>query len=294
MSEQILTEQSNPASADIDLLSGRQIAELINQEDQKVALAVAAETENIGRAIELIAVAFKQGGRLGYFGAGTSGRIGILDASECPPTFGTNPELVQAYIAGGNRAVRHAVENAEDNAEFASRDINSFAPSAQDIVVGISASGNACYINTVMEQARLRGARTIAVSTNPRAAFRQHADVFICPEVGPEVVTGSSRMKSGTAQKMILNMLTTGALIRCGKTYKNYMIDVRITNQKLHHRACRIISEITGISPTEAEKYLENSNNNVKLACIMAAKHITLPEAQLLLGQNDGILRRIL
>ena len=216
MSEQILTEQSNPASTDIDLLSGRQIVELINREDQKVAIAVAAETENIGRAVELIAAAFQKGGRLGYFGAGTSGRIGILDASECPPTFGTAPELVQAFIAGGSRAVRQAVENAEDNADFARQDIAAFSPTAADIVVGISASGNACYINAVLEQARRRGVQTIAVATNPRAAFRQYADIFICPEVGPEVIAGSSRLKSGTAQKMILNMLTTGAMIRCG------------------------------------------------------------------------------
>lgn len=294
MSEQILTEQSNPASTDIDLLSGRQIVELINREDQKVAIAVAAETENIGRAVELIAAAFQKGGRLGYFGAGTSGRIGILDASECPPTFGTAPELVQAFIAGGSRAVRQAVENAEDNADFARQDIAAFSPTAADIVVGISASGNACYINAVLEQARRRGVQTIAVATNPRAVFRQYADIFICPEVGPEVIAGSSRLKSGTAQKMILNMLTTGAMIRCGKTYKNYMIDVRVTNRKLHDRACRIIGEITGISPAEAQKYLENSGNNVKLACVMAAKNVGPAEAQKLLDRENGVLRRIL
>lgn len=294
MPEQILTEQSNPASTDIDLLSGRQIAELMNREDQKVAIAVAAETENIGRAVELIAAAFQKGGRLGYFGAGTSGRIGILDASECPPTFGTAPELVQAFIAGGSRAIRQAVENAEDDADFARQDIAAFSPTAADIVVGISASGNACYINAVLEQARRRGAQTIAVATNPRAAFRQYADIFICPEVGPEVIAGSSRLKSGTAQKMILNMLTTGAMIRCGKTYKNHMIDVRVTNRKLHDRACRIIGEIAGISPAEAQKYLENSGNNVKLACVMATKNAGAEEAQKLLNRKNGILRRIL
>ena len=276
MTTKILTEQSNPLSENIDLMSGEEIAELINQEDRHVAIAISSQVKKIGQAIELIAQSFAQGGRLGYFGSGTSGRLGVLDASECPPTYGVSPKLVEGFISGGDKALRTAVENAEDSAELALQDLQIFAPSKNDIVVGISASG------------------TIAICTNPNASLKAHADIFICPEVGPEVISGSSRMKSGSAQKMILNMLTTGAMIRTGKTYKNYMIDLQITNQKLHQRACQIISEISKVSITEAPKYLAQSHNNVKIACLMAAKNIDYEAAEQLLRQNHGILRRTL
>lgn len=294
MTTKILTEQSNPLSENIDLMSGVEIAELINQEDRHVAIAISSQVKKIGQAIELIAQSFAQGGRLGYFGSGTSGRLGVLDASECPPTYGVSPKLVEGFISGGDKALRTAVENAEDSAELALQDLQIFAPSKNDIVVGISASGNAAYTNTILNEAQKLGTKTIAICTNPNASLKAHADIFICPEVGPEVISGSSRMKSGSAQKMILNMLTTGAMIRTGKTYKNYMIDLQITNQKLHQRACQIISEISKVSITEAPKYLAQSHNNVKIACLMAAKNIDYEAAEQLLRQNHGILRRTL
>lgn len=294
MTKPALTENGNPATANIDLADSCEIARLINEEDKKVPAAVSRILPEIGQAIEMIAQAFLAGGRLAYFGAGTSGRIGVLDASECPPTFGVAPELVSGFIAGGERALRFAVENSEDNAAFGLADLQRFNPQPQDVVVAVSASGNPAYVVSVLQEARKRGCKTVGISSNPEAALKKYADIFLNPLVGPEVITGSSRMKSGTAQKLILNMLTTGAMIRCGKTYKNYMIDVRVTNRKLHDRACRIIGEITGISPAEAQKYLENSGNNVKLACIMAAKNAGVEEAQKLLDRENGVLRRIL
>ena len=221
MNTQILTESHNPNTKNIDLMNGAQIANIINQEDHKVAVAVSSQIPLIGQAIELIASAFKQGGRLGYFGAGTSGRIGILDASECPPTYGTTPDMVQGFIAGGEKAVIQSVEAAEDNITFAIQDLTTFAPSSQDVVVAISASGNPVYTLEILRLAQQHGAKTIAVTTNPKAKFKAYTDIFICAEVGAEAVTGSTRMKSGTAQKMILNMLTTGDMIRIGKTYHN-------------------------------------------------------------------------
>lgn len=294
MNTQILTESHNPNTENIDLMSGEQIAHLINQEDQKVAIAVSSQITLIGQAIELIASAFKQGGRLGYFGAGTSGRIGILDASECPPTYGTTPDMVQGFIAGGEKAVIQSVEAAEDNITFAIQDITTFAPSSQDVVVAISASGNPAYTLEILRLAQQHGAKTIAVTTNPKAKFKTYTDIFICAEVGAEAITGSTRMKSGTAQKMILNMLTTGAMIRIGKTYHNFMIDMRPTNDKLKDRAKRIVSEICHIPPKDTEYYLEKSNYNVKLACIMALKHYTLEQAIQILEQHQGQLRSVI
>ena len=294
MSTQILTESNNPDTTDIDLLNGEQIATLINQEDKKVADSITSQISQIGQAIELIAHTFKQGGRLGYFGAGTSGRIGILDASECPPTYGVDSQLVQAFIAGGEKAVIHSIEAAEDNPDFAHQDLSIFAPTNKDIVVAISASGNPLYTLEILQQAQQKGAKTIAVTTNPQAKFKTFADIFICAEVGAEAITGSTRMKSGTAQKMILNMLTTGAMIRIGKTYHNYMIDMQPTNDKLKERACRIVSEICHIETTTAQKYLEKSTYNVKLACIMALKNYTLEQAQQILNQHQGLLRSVI
>ena len=294
MSKQILTESHNPNTTNIDLMNGEQIAQLINQEDKKVADSISSQTPLIGQAIELISQAFKQNGRLGYFGAGTSGRIGVLDASECPPTYGTSPNIVQAYIAGGEKALIHAVEAAEDSALLAQEDLNKFSPSDKDIVVAISASGNPIYTLEVLRLARLRGAKTIAITTNPEARFKTYADIFICAEVGAEAITGSTRMKSGTAQKMILNMLTTGAMIRIGKTYHNFMIDMRPTNDKLKDRAQRIVSEICKINPETSKKYLEISNYNVKLACIMAIKQFSLEQAQQTLNKHQGLLRSVI
>ena len=294
MREQILTESNNPNTKNIDLMNGEQIATLINREDMIVATAITPQIPLIGQAIELIAQSFKQGGRLGYFGAGTSGRIGILDASECPPTYGTPPNMVQAFIAGGEKAVVHSVEAAEDNLDFANQDFALFAPTPKDIVVAISASGNPNYTLEILRLARQQGISTIAITTNPQARFKEFADIFICAQVGAEAITGSTRMKSGTAQKMILNMLTTGAMIRLGKTYHNHMIDMRPTNDKLQKRAQRIVSEICLINSETAKKYLEKSNYNVKLACIMAIKHYTLEQAQQILEQHQGLLRSVI
>ena len=294
MDKLALTERRNPNTINIDLMDSYEIAKAINNEDKKVAIAVEKTLPQIAQSIETIAQAFLKGGRLAYFGAGTSGRLGVLDASECWPTFGVEHGMVCGFIAGGDKALRFSVENAEDSAELALQDLQIFAPSKNDIVVGISASGNAAYTNTILNEAQKLGTKTIAICTNPNASLKAHADIFICPEVGPEVISGSSRMKSGSAQKMILNMLTTGAMIRTGKTYKNYMIDLQITNQKLHQRACQIISEISKVSITEAPKYLAQSHNNVKIACLMAAKNIDYEAAEQLLRQNHGILRRTL
>ncbi len=289
-----LTEKSNPATKNIDLMSGYEIAQAINNEDKKVALAVKKVLPQVGEAIELIANSFRNGGRLAYFGSGTSGRLGVLDASECYPTFGVEEDMVQGFIAGGKKALSHSIENAEDKEELALTDLKTFAPSSKDIIVGISANGNAAYVKAALEKAQKLGCKTIGISSNSDAKIKEVSDIFINPIVGQEAITGSSRMKSGTAQKMILNMLTTGAMIRIGKTYQNYMIDMRLLNEKLYNRGCRFVSEIAHISQAEAQKYIEESKHEVKTACIMAAKKVSYEEAHRLLDQNEGILRKIL
>ena len=294
MTKAPLTEKSNSATQNIDLMNGYEIAQTINNEDKKVALAIEKTLPQIGEAIELIAKAFHNGGRLAYFGSGTSGRLGVLDASECYPTFGVDENMVQGFIAGGKEALSHSVENAEDKKELGLTDLKSFAPSSKDIIVGISANGNAAYVKAVLEQAQKLGCTTIGISSNTDAEIKEVSDIFINPIVGEEAITGSSRMKSGTAQKMILNMLTTGAMIRIGKTYQNYMIDMRLLNKKLYNRGCRFVAEIAHISQAEAKKYIEESKHEVKTACIMAAKKVSYEEAHRLLEQNEGILRKIL
>lgn len=289
-----LTERRNPNTTDIDLMDGCEIAKTINNEDKKVALAIEKVLPQVGAAIELIAEAFRNGGRLAYFGAGTSGRIGVLDASECRPTFGVEQGMVCGYIAGGDKALRFSVESSEDSAELGLEDLRRFAPKAEDVVVGISAGGGPRYVLAVLEKARALGCKTVGISSNPEAKLKAFCDIFINPVVGEEAVTGSSRMKSGTAQKMILNMLSTGAMIRIGKTYENYMIDVRMTNEKLAERGRRIVSEIAGISPAEAQKYIEAGGNKVKTACVMAVRNVSREEAEELLEANGGILRKVL
>ena len=289
-----LTERSNPATKDIDLMDSYEIAKTINNEDKKVALAVEKTLPQIGQAIELVAQAFLQGGRLAYFGAGTSGRLGVLDASECWPTFGVEHGLICGFIAGGDRALRFSVENAEDSAELALQDLKTFAPKPQDIIVGISAGGGPRYVLTILEGAQKLGCKTIGISSNPEAKLQKFSDIFINPVVGEEAITGSSRMKSGTAQKMILNMLSTGAMIRIGKTYENYMIDVRMMNEKLIDRGCRIVAEIAKISYEDAQKYIEKSGHKVKTACVMALKNCNKEEAEALLAAQNGILRKVI
>ncbi len=288
-----ITEQANPATMDIDVKNGVEIAKLINDEDKKVAEAVAKVLPQVGEAIDKIADSLKNGGRMAYFGSGTSGRLGILDASEMPPTYGISPELIQGYISGGEKAIRQAVENAEDSAELAVADMQNFNPRKDDVVVAISASGNPQYGLKVLALARQKGCLTIAVTSNPDAKFKQFADIFINPILGAEAVTGSSRMKSGTAQKMILNMLSTGAMIKLGKTYHNYMIDLEITNQKLQQRAVRFVCEICRVDEKTAEEVLTKAKN-VKTACVMLKKSCTKEQAQKLLEENGGILRKVI
>lgn len=290
----IFTERHNPNTWDIDLKDGFEIALMMNNEDKKVAEAIEEELTAIGKGIDLIANAFLEGGRLAYFGAGTSGRLGVLDASECPPTFSVDESLVTGYIAGGDRALRHAVENAEDSADFALKDLESFKLDKNDVIVGISASGNPKYVLTALKIAREKGAHTIGITSNPEAKLKEFSDIFICSKVGPEVITGSSRLKSGTAQKMILNMLSTGAMIKIGKTYHNYMIDLKISNQKLVERACRFISEICGVDETEALKFLNNAGGSVKKACVMKIENCSRAKAEEKLLAANGVLRKVI
>lgn len=294
MTEIALTEKRNPDTMNIDLMDSYQIAKTLNQEDKKVALAVETQLTEIGKAIELIAQSFFKGGRLAYFGAGTSGRLGVLDASECWPTFGVEHGMVCGYIAGGDRALRFSIENSEDNAELGLADLATFNPAPHDVIVGISANGAPRYVLAVLEKAQALGCKTIGISSNPEAKLQTFSDIFINPVVGEEPLTGSSRMKSGTAQKMILNMLSTGAMIRIGKTYQNYMIDVRMMNEKLIDRGTRIVSEIAKIPYGTAAEYIEKSGRKVKTACIMAIQKVDKAQAEELLAQAGGILRKII
>ena len=255
MSEMI-TEYRNENTKDIDLLSTIDIVRKINEEDKLVALAIEDETPNIAKAIDMIAKQFLMGGKLYYFGAGTSGRIGILDASECPPTFGVPADMVTGIIAGGDKAIRTAVEGAEENFELGEEDAKILTD--QDVCVVISASGNPKYLLGVLAQADRVNCRTIALTCNHKALILEEAGLGICVEVGPEVIAGSSRMKAGSVQKMVLNMLSTGAMIKIGKTYENFMIDLMPTNEKLKDRAIRIVSEIAGVNNSTAlQKLLE-------------------------------------
>ncbi|WP_241574899.1 N-acetylmuramic acid 6-phosphate etherase [Rosenbergiella nectarea] len=290
----LVTEGRNIASENIDQLSTAEILKVINDEDKKVALAVEAILPEITQAVEAIAAAFAQGGRLIYSGAGTSGRLGILDASECPPTFGTSPEQVIGLIAGGHKAIFQAVENAEDNAEQGARDLQAIDFSAQDILVGIAASGRTPYVMGALTWAKQRGAVTIAISCNAQSPMAECADIALSAVVGPEVVTGSSRLKAGTAQKMILNMLTTGAMIRSGKVFGNLMVDVEATNQKLIQRQKNIVIDATGCSMEEAELALTACNGQCKTAILMLLAELTAEQAQALLIEHKGFIRSAL
>lgn len=290
----VLTEARNLETMDIDLKNGFEIVADMNREDAKVAKAVQKELKKIGKAVDLIADCFLKGGRMAYFGAGTSGRLGVLDASECVPTFGVDKNIVCAYIAGGNDALRYSVEKAEDSAQLALEDLSDFKVCKNDVIVGISASGNPAYVVTALQEAHKKGAHTIGISCNPDAALKTVSDIFICPVVGPEVIVGSSRLKAGTAQKMVLNMLSTGAMIRIGKTYQNYMIDVEVSNQKLFERACRFISEICKVDKEEAGIWLEKSGYHVKTACVMKLKNCSCREAEKMLENVGGVLRKVI
>lgn len=290
----IPTEQVNPRTADIDLLATQDVLRKINAEDQLVAQAVEKVIPQIAMVVDKIAEAFEQRRRLFYFGAGTSGRLGVLDASECPPTYGAPPELVQAFIAGGDQALRMAVEGAEDSPEMGRADAEKAGLQAGDVAVGISASGGAPYVVAAMEAARSKGAFTACVTCNAGSTLYQAVDQPIVVEVGPEVIAGSSRMKAGTAQKLVLNMLTTGAMIQTGKTYQNLMVDVQPTNRKLRARAGRIVAALGKVSVDEAEQLLEKTDYQVKPAILMARGTMTLAEARQRLLQAHGKLRKAL
>ena len=294
MNETVLTEKRNPNTINIDLLPSREIVNLINAEDRKVIEAVNKELDVIAKAVDAISESFSKGGSLLYFGAGTSGRLGILDASECPPTFGANPEMVRGYIAGGDQAIKTAVEGAEDSFFNGMKDLKNSGAKCGDVVVGISASGNAQYIMGVLSKAKDLEITTIGLVCNKEAKLKEFSDIFISPEVGEEVITGSTRMKAGTAQKMVLNMLTTASMVRIGKTYENYMIDVMPTNNKLKDRAARIVSEIAQTDYETAQNTLEYSNYSVKTAIIIIKTGKTLIEAQNFLKEHKGKLREAL
>ena len=286
-----ITESSNPATAAIDTLSSLEIVRLINQEDTRVALAVEAELAHIARAVDIIVERLEHGGRLFYFGAGTSGRLGVLDASELPPTYSAPPGLVQAYIAGGDRALRHSIEAAEDDAASGRLLAEEAGVGEKDVAVGITASGGAPWVLGAVETSRQRGAATIALVCNPNGALVSKVDVTIAPVVGPEVIAGSTRMKAGTAQKMVLNMLSTTAMIRLGKVYGNMMVDMRATNKKLRQRAVDIIQKITGASAKAAEQALQATDYEIKPALVMLMAGVSLEEARRRLEQASGWVR---
>ncbi|MFV8870336.1 N-acetylmuramic acid 6-phosphate etherase [Serratia fonticola] len=291
---QMVTESRNPASSQIDTLPTLDMLAVINSEDQKVPLAVAATLPEIARVVDLVVDAFANGGRLIYCGAGTSGRLGILDASECPPTYGTPREQVVGLIAGGHAAILQAVENAEDSPQMGEQDLRNLDFNARDVLVGIAASGRTPYVLGAIAYARSVGATAVAISCNPNSEMGQAADIAIEPVVGPEVVTGSSRMKAGTAQKLILNMITTGAMIRSGKVYSNLMVDVEATNAKLIQRQVNIVVEATECSPEEAEEALNQCQRHCKTAIVMILGGLSAPEASAVLSKNKGFIRQAL
>ncbi len=286
----MITETRNPASVEIDQLPTLEMLRVINQEDQQVALAVSQLLPEITRAVDAIAAAFGKGGRLVYIGAGTSGRLGILDASECPPTYGVSAEQVVGLIAGGHKAILQAVENAEDDAELGAQDLKNIQFCANDVLVGIAASGRTPYVLGAMAHARTVGATVCSISCNPGSPLAQAADISMVAVVGPEIVTGSSRMKAGTAQKLILNMLSTGAMIRTGKVYGNLMVDVEATNAKLVERQKRIVMEATDCERAVAERALAQADNHCKTAIVMILAELTADEARTRLQSSNGFI----
>lgn len=289
--DKLETEQRNKHTQQLDQLLPLEIIRLMNNEDKTVALAVEQQLSKIAKATEVIVKSLENGGRLYYFGAGTSGRLGILDASECPPTFGTEPELVQGIIAGGPSAIVQAIEGAEDDFELGVEDVKQNGVMPCDVVVGIAASGRTPYVKGALHQSQQIGASTISFSCNSHSELNAHADVTINVIVGPEILTGSTRLKAGTAQKMVLNMLTTTAMIRMGKVYNNLMVNVQATNYKLRERVKRIIMEITSVDYAEAESLVKLSGGDAKTAILMKLKGINVEAATKLLRQANGRIR---
>jgi N-acetylmuramic acid 6-phosphate etherase len=293
--ERRLTEQRNAASKNLDRMTAREIVGLMNREDRKVAAAVGQELPAIARAVDAIVSGIRKGGRLIYVGAGSSGRMGVLDAAECPPTFGISPKVVVAQIAGGRRAITSAVEGAEDSERNGERDLRAKKLMRSDVVVGIAASGTTPYVVGALKYARRRGATTVAVTSNLRMPVGRLAKIVIAPEVGPEVLTGSTRLKAGTSQKMVLNMLSTGAMARLGHVYENLMIDMMLTNEKVAERALRILAEASAAqSVSAAEHALRAAGHDLRVALVMLKMRIGVAEARKRLKAARGDLRKAL
>ena len=287
----LITEQRNPNSMHVDSLSALEIVQLMNEEDKQVPLAIEKCLPQIAQAVECIVAAFQQGGRLVYIGAGTSGRLGVLDASECPPTFGVSPEMVKGIIAGGERALRHPIEGAEDSKTHAVVDLQTIQFSSKDVLVGIAASGRTPYVIGALEYAKSLGSVTVSIASNPNSAMANIVDIAIDTVVGPEVLTGSSRLKSGTAQKLVLNMLTTASMILMGKCYQNLMVDVQASNEKLKARAIRIVMQATDCDKAIAEETLKQADQNAKLAIMMLLSGLDRAQAEALLEKHHGKLQ---
>ena len=287
----LITEQRNPNSMNVDSLSALEIVQLMNEEDKQVPLAIEKCLPQIAQAVECIVAAFQQGGRLVYIGAGTSGRLGVLDASECPPTFGVSPEMVKGIIAGGERALRHPIEGAEDSKTQAVVDLQTIQFSSKDVLVGIAASGRTPYVIGALEYAKSLGSVTVSIASNPNSAMANIVDIAIDTVVGAEVLTGSSRLKSGTAQKLVLNMLTTASMILMGKCYQNLMVDVQASNEKLKARAIRIVMQATDCDKALAEETLKQADQNAKLAIMMILSGLDRVQAEALLEKHQGKLQ---
>ncbi|EOI1353270.1 N-acetylmuramic acid 6-phosphate etherase [Citrobacter amalonaticus] len=290
----LVSETRNPQTMDLDALSTLDLVHRFNQQDTLVAEAVKATLPDVASAVDAAAEALKSGGRIIYMGAGTSGRLGVLDASECPPTFGVPHGLVVGLIAGGPGALLKAVEGAEDNAQLGEDDLIALNLAPQDLVVGLAASGRTPYVIGGLKYARKTGCTTVAVSCNPDSPIAQEADIAISPVVGPEALTGSTRLKSGTAQKLVLNMISTGAMVKFGKVYQNLMVDMKATNIKLMDRACRMVVEATGIERAEAETLLRQTDFDVKPAILMALSGLNANAAREKLAAHQGFLRAAL
>lgn len=288
------TEQRNPRSRGLDKMSAPQILRVINEEDARVPLAVRRELPRISRAVDAIAHAFERGGRLLYVGAGTSGRLAVLDASEIPPTFGTPRKMVEAIIAGGPHAVRFAAEGAEDSVKNGARDLARAGLSARDVVVGIAASGTTPYVLGAIEFAKRRGAVTVGVTSNRRSPLARLVRIAIAPDTGPEIVGGSTRMKAGTAQKLVLNMLSTASMVRVGRTYENWMMHMRLTNQKLQRRGAKILEQAAGVSASQAEHALRLARHALPVAFVMLKTGAAAAESRRKLAQAGGNIREAL
>lgn len=288
------TESVNINTKNIDQMNTLEIVKTMNSEDANVSLAVKEQINEVAKSVDIIVDSLKKGGRLFYIGAGTSGRLGVLDASECPPTFNTDPNMVIGLIAGGDYALRNAMEGVEDKEEEGALDLRKYELNSNDVVVGIAASGRTPYVIGGLKYARSIKASTVSIACNKNAKMSKEADISIEVNVGPEVLTGSTRLKSGTAQKMVLNILTTASMIKLGKTYKNYMVDLQAKNEKLRIRSMNIVSELTDLTSEESEKILIEAAWSVKTALVMVFRNCSVDEANSLLEKNDGRISKVL